>query len=157
MRRKDREVTDINEIMEILKQCKTANLAMVDGDMPYVIPLSYGFEYKENSLVLYFHCAKEGRKLELLKKNNQVCFSFFSEGEPLHAEIPCNSGYYYSSVVGTGIAEFVEETAEKCYALGRMFEHQTGRKVEFTKAQAETVCVFRVVSGEFTGKRKPKQ
>ena len=157
MRRKDREVTDINEIMEILNQCKTASLAMVDHGMPYVVPLSYGSEYKYESLVLYFHCAKEGKKLELLKKNNQVCFSVFSEGEPLHAEIPCNSGYYYSSVIGNGRAEFVEDSREKCYALGRMFEHQSGRRVEFTEAQAESVCVFKIVSKEFTGKRKLKQ
>ena len=157
MRRKDREVTDVNEIMDILAQCKTANIAMLDGDVPYIVPLSYGYDYKEGTLIFYFHSAKDGKKLELLKKNNNVSFSVFSEGEPLHAEIPCNSGYYYSSVLGKGTVEFVEEVDEKCHALGKMFEHQAGRIVEFTAAQAETVCVFRMVSKEFTGKRKPKK
>jgi nitroimidazol reductase NimA-like FMN-containing flavoprotein (pyridoxamine 5'-phosphate oxidase superfamily) len=44
MIRKDREVTDINSIEEILKQCKTCHVAMVDDGLPYVVPLSYGYK-----------------------------------------------------------------------------------------------------------------
>ena len=157
MRRKDREVTDLNKIAKILDTCKTASIAMVDEGSPYVVPLSYGYEFMDNQLILYFHSAKEGRKLDILKKNPQVCFSVFSEGEALHAEIPCNSGYFYSSVIGNGEVVFLENSEEKTYALGKMFTHQTGRAVIFTEEQAGTVCVFKVVSTEYTGKRKIKQ
>lgn len=157
MRRKDREVTDINEIAKILDTCKTANVAMVDEGIPYVVPLSYGYEFVDNELVLYFHSAKEGRKLDILKKNPRICFSIFSEGGPLHSESPCNSIYFYSSVIGNGIVKFLEQAEEKTYALGKMFAHQSGRTVTFTEEQAGTVCVFKVVSKEYTGKRKIKQ
>ncbi|MDE7277746.1 MAG: pyridoxamine 5'-phosphate oxidase family protein [Lachnospiraceae bacterium] len=158
MRRKDREVTDIDEIRNILNACKTASIAMIDGEMPYVVPLSYGYELKGDSLVLYFHCAKEGRKLEVLKRNPKVCFVIFQEGEPLYAEkAPCSSGYYYSSVIGDGVASLIEDSAGKRYALQKMFAQQAGKTIEFTEAQADTVCVFQIVSETYTGKRKEKR
>ena len=113
MRRKDREVTDLNEIKNILDMCKTASIAMLDKNTPYVVPLSYGYDIEDGTMILYFHCAKEGRKTDVLKDNNNVCFTIFSEGEPLYAETPCNSGYYYSSIIGNGVAEFVENADEK--------------------------------------------
>lgn len=156
MRRKDREINDINVITSILDMCKTASVAMIDNDVPYVIPLNYGYEIKDNILVLYFHCAKEGRKIDILKHNNRVCFTIFSEGEPLHSETPCNSGYYYSSIIGNGVVEFIENPVEKRYALSKMFAHQSGRNVEFTETQADTVCVFKIVAMDYTGKQKAK-
>ncbi len=156
MRRRDRQIKDVNKITAVLDACRTASVAMIDGDMPYVIPLSYGYEMEENSLILYFHCAREGRKIEVLKRNNKVCFTVFCEGQPLFAETPCQSGYYFSSVVGSGTVEFIENSAEKRHALRRMFAHQSGKEIEFTDAQADSVCVFRILSEDYTGKQKQK-
>lgn len=154
MRRKDREVSDILTLTNILNKCKTASIAMIDGDMPYVIPLSYGYEITEGSLLLYFHCAKEGRKLNILHANNKVSFTIFDEGEPLHADTPCNSGYYYSSIIGNGTVEFIEDSAEKRHGLSLMYANQSGKNVEFTDAQADSVCVFKIISRDYTGKQK---
>lgn len=156
MRRKDREITDIHVITGILDRCKTASVAMMDKDMPYVVPLSYGYEMKEDILVLYFHCAREGRKIDILKCDNRVCFTIFNEGEPLYTDIPCNSGYYYSSIIGNGVAEFIENSVDKRCALNKMFAHQSGKDVEFTETQADSVCVFKIVSKDYTAKQKVK-
>lgn len=153
MRRADRAVKDQSGIIEILDMCKTASVAMMDKDVPYVVPLSYGYEIKEDVLILYFHCAKEGRKIDILSRNNEVCFTIFNEGQPLYAETPCNSGYSYSSIIGNGVVEFIEDSAEKRYALGKMFAHQSGKNVEFTEKQADSVSVFRITVKEYTGKR----
>jgi len=158
MRRKDREITDINGIEEILLQCRTCHVAMADAGMPYVVPLSYGYRIiKGNILELYFHSAREGRKLDILKRNNKVCFEISREGEPLTSDTPCNSGYYYASVIGFGQAVFIDDDNEKRGALSAMFEHQTGRNVLFTAEQAESVCVFKIVSNDFTGKKKQRK
>ena len=156
MRRKDREVTDINGIEKILLQCKTCHIAMVDDGSPYVVPLSYGYKIlKVNVLELYFHSALEGRKLDILKRNNKVCFEMAHEGDAVHSETtPCNAGYYFASVIGYGEAVFIEDTDEKCNALSIIFQHQVGKDVIFTPEQAKSVCVFKIVSTEFTGKQK---
>ena len=157
MRRKDREVTAISDIEEIMRLCKTCHVAMVDNGTPYVVPLSYGYRFLADSVLeLYFHSALEGKKLDILKLNNNVCFEMAHEGEPVQPETPCNSGYYYSSIIGFGQVVFVEDVAEKCKALSIMFSHQSGREVIFTAEQALSVCVFKVVSKDFTGKKKPR-
>ena len=156
MRRKDREVKDIKSIEEILLRCKTCHVAMVDEGLPYVVPLSYGYKIKGNVLELYFHSAPEGRKLDILKRNNKVCFEMAYEGEPVHSENPCNSGYYFASVIGFGEVVFIEHTDEKAEALSVMFKHQAGRDVAFTAEQIKSVCVFKIVSTEFTGKKKSR-
>ncbi len=156
MRRKDREVKDINIIEKILIQCKTASLAMISDGEPYVVPLSYGYEWDKDKLILYFHCAKEGKKLDALKVNNRVAFNVCNEGTPIYADTPCNSGYYYSSVSGKGNAFLVEDTMEKCHGLELIFCHQAGRWIQFNEEQAQSVCVFKVISTEFTGKKKDR-
>jgi len=157
MRREDREVKDRDEIEKIILQCKTCHVAMADGDMPYVVPLSFGYRFLDDqTLELYFHSAKEGKKMDILKKNNRVCFEMSFEGEPHFPDVPCNSGYYFSSVIGFGEVVFIQDAAEKCDALSVMFRHQTGRDVVFTPEEAESVCVYKILSMDFTGKRKPK-
>jgi len=157
MRRKDREVTDITGIEEILTQCMTCHVAIVDTGTPYVVPLSYGYKILDgNVLELYFHSAYEGRKLDVLRNNNEVCFEVSYEGELIRSEDPCHSGYYFASVIGFGKVVIIEDIDEKCGALSMICEHQTGRDVTFTPGQADSVCVYKIVSAEFTGKKKPR-
>ena len=157
MRRKDREVKDINQIKKILDSCKTCRLAMVDNGQPYVIPLSYAYLINGEALTLFFHSAKEGRKIKILHENNTVCFEISNEGEPVFAEkTPCSSGYYFSGVHGYGDARFVDDVNEKCFALTLLMKHQSNIDVDFTPSQADSVCVFKVFSTSFTGKTKPR-
>ncbi len=154
MRRKDREVTDISEIKDIIDKCRVCRLAMADKGKPYVVPLNFGYDLSGNTLTLYFHSAKEGRKIDILKENKAVCFEMANEGKLSMFEDPCDCGYYYQSVIGFGHAEFIKDAAEKCRALALLMKRQTGGDYVFTEKQAETVCVFKVVSTEFTGKKK---
>ena len=157
MRRKDREVTDIGQIGQMLDNCKTCRLAMVDDGQPYVIPLNFAYTINDEVLTLYFHSAKEGRKIRILRENNAVCFEISKEGEPVFAkETPCNSGFYYSCVHGFGNAHFVDDYEEKRYALRLLMKHQANIDTDFTVSQTDSVCVIKVVSTSFTGKMKPR-
>jgi nitroimidazol reductase NimA-like FMN-containing flavoprotein (pyridoxamine 5'-phosphate oxidase superfamily) len=69
-------------------------------------------------------------------------------------ETPCNSGYYFSSVIGDGKVLFIEDTHEKCAALNCMFKHPSGKDEGFHAEQANAVCVFKIVFKSFSGKRK---
>ena len=159
MRRSDREVKDIAGIEEILLQCKTCHIAMIDNSSqikPYLVPMSYGYKITGGKILeLFFHSAHEGRKIDILKRNNKVCFEMSYEGVPVNSDIPCDSGYYYASLIGFGEAVFINDSDEKRDALSVMFRHQTGREAVFSEAQAAGVCVFKIVSEDFTGKKKP--
>ena len=70
MRRSDREVTEFNDIVSIIKKCDVCRLALIDENYPYIIPLNFGMNITEdNVLELYFHGATEGKKLDLISKD----------------------------------------------------------------------------------------
>ena len=85
MRRIDRLVNGSGQIGAILDECKTCRIAMADEGSPYVVPLSFAYRFDGETLTLYFHSAKEGRKIEILRKNPAVCFEISSEGAPVFA------------------------------------------------------------------------
>ena len=153
MRRKDRQVTDIGEICTLLDMCKTCYVGMADKGEPYVVPLSYGYTMEDGTLTLYFHSAREGRKMDIWRRERQVCFAISCEG-PLHtAPTPCGYGYAYFSVIGRGKVTFIQDAADKCHALEILFRHQTGQEAIFTVQQVEPVCVYKIICGDFTAKK----
>lgn len=156
MRRKDREITETEEIRGIIDKCKVCHLAMTDEGRPYVVPLNFGYILENGVLTLYFHSAKEGRKIDILRETHDVCFDMACEGKLAFFENACNSGYYFESVLGFGKVYFVEDVKEKCEALSLIVKHQANRDIAFTEKQAESVCVFKAVSSDFTGKKKPE-
>ena len=157
MRRKDREVTDIQPILHIIEKAKILRLELFDGEYPYVVPLHYGYEYAENRLVFYMHSAKEGHKLELIADNPRVCVELDGEAELISGgEVPCMYGSSFASVMGRGTAEIVSDENEKIKGLSLLMKHQTGRDFAFTGEMAATVAVIRVTLNKFTAKSKPK-
>lgn len=154
MRRKDREVKDVHEIIKILEKCKVCRVAMVDNELPYIVPLNFGFSIKnDNELSLYFHSAKEGRKIEILKSNNNVCFEMDCDHKLISANTACSYGYTFESIIGNGKIEFIDSIDEKCKALSSIMKHQTGQDFEFSEKQANSVTVLKLVSSSFTGKK----
>ena len=181
MRRKDREVLGDENIAKIIEQCTTVHVAMTDdadASMPYVIPLSFGYNLNSGVLELYFHCAHVGKKLDCIRKNPNVAFSMCVENRiEIHEDVYCKSGRFYASVVGQGKAEIVDDIAEKCRGLSLLMERQAAssaqcsqstssaqcphsmqsaipHKFEFTPEQAASVTVFKITSTNFTGKAK---
>lgn len=74
MRRKDREVTELEAVKEIIRQCDVLRLGLADGDYPYIVPMNFGWEEKEGRLYFYLHGAAEGRKAKLLRQNGACSF-----------------------------------------------------------------------------------
>ena len=108
MRRKDRQITEIEAIRAILDKAKVLHLAMIDGDRPYVVPLNYGYTLENGALTLYLHSAREGRKLDVLRQNDRVAFVLETNVSQVSGgDIPCKYGEAYASVMGEGKAVFL--------------------------------------------------
>lgn len=145
MRRSDRQVCDFAKIRAILDRCKVMRLAMVDGDKPYLVPLNFGYRLENERLTLFFHCAKEGRKLDLLRQNSTVC----AEMDCGHAltsggKVACQYGYLYQCILAEGKAVELTDPAQKIHALQVMMHQQTGRIFAITELQADAVSVWRI-------------
>ena len=79
LRRKDREITDFDEMMKIIAKCDTCRVAMFDETFPYIVPLNFGTDLEDDQLYLYFHGAKIGKKIDLMRKNKNVSFEMDCE------------------------------------------------------------------------------
>ena len=121
MRRKDREVTNPDEIYDILMRCNTIKIAMNGDVYPYIVPVSFGAEIAEGKFVIYFHCAQKGRKIELLKANPHVCIEgeIFIQIERTEHGITTR----YESIIGFGECTFVTEQAEIIHGMKLLTEH----------------------------------
>lgn len=149
MRRQDREITVSAGIEDVLRRARVLYLAMVDGDRPYVLPLSYGFD----GSALYLHCASEGRKIDVLRAQPRVGFAVSIDHELIIGKVPCGWGFRYRSVVGEGTVAFVEDEAEKRHGLDALMAQHGGTGGEYSpEALAQTV-VLRIDITALSGKR----
>ena len=155
MRRKDREVTDREAVRAILDKAKILHLAMIDNGRPYVVPLHYGYSLDDDGLTLYLHSAKEGRKLDVLRKNDRVAFVLETDVSLVSGgDLPCKYGAAYASVMGEGRATILTDPVEKTDALTMLMKTQTGRNFYITEAMTDTVAVLRIDVEAFTAKAR---
>lgn len=156
MRRKDREVTESSQIRQMLDEFKVCRLGFMDEGIPYIVPLNMACDYDGERLVLYFHCAKEGKKLELIRKNPKVGFEMDKEIALVEGNTPCQYSYKFASIIGKGTAKIVEDEEEKVKALTKLMKHQSGRDFDdFEKNPKllKAVAVVRVIAEEYACKQ----
>ena len=123
MRRTDREVADLSRMLEILQRCDCCRLGLVDGEEAYIVPMNFGIAQEAEKLVLYFHTATEGRKIDLLKKQTSVSFQADTGHALKPGENAGNFSYYYQCVMGKGTAELLSETEDKIRGFHAIMAH----------------------------------
>lgn len=154
MRRCDREITDKEEILEIIEKADVCRLAFSIDNIPYIVAMNYGYEVTDH-VTLYFHCANEGKKLDIIAKNNQVCLQVDIDRGFIRAEQACGWGMKYRSVVGLGRAEIIRDEKEKIKGLNILMKHYTGKNsFNYSEESLKETTVFKVIITELTGKKK---
>jgi nitroimidazol reductase NimA-like FMN-containing flavoprotein (pyridoxamine 5'-phosphate oxidase superfamily) len=154
MRRKDKEIVAAKDLLGILQKCKVCRLGMQQNGQPYVVPVNFGFVFEGGSLTLYLHSSNFGKKIEILKDNNKVCFEMDTEHRLIEADTPCKYSYAFQSIVGFGVAEFIDNQKEKAIALNLLMEHLigTGSNFVFDEKELEKVALIKIKATSFTGK-----
>ena len=155
MTRREREVTDLEQIIKILDECKVLHLGLVDGDEPYVVPMNYGYTYENKKLTIWLHGATTGRKLDVIKKNPKVFFEMECDLVPFAGDVACKYGLSYSSLMGKGIATIVEDSEEKQKGLKILMKTQVNKDFEFNEKLASVVAIIKIEASEFTAKYRP--
>lgn len=148
MRRSDRAITDPAELESILREAIVCRMGLCDGEVPYVVPMNYG--YRDGSVFL--HSAIEGRKIEILRKNPNVCLEFEKDVELVPAEEACSFSMKYRSVIASGKAVFLEGAEEKAQGLNVIMGQYTGKEFDFPPQALERIVVIRIDLVECSGK-----
>lgn len=158
MRRNDRAQSP-EFSLALIDRCTHGVVAFADKTgIPYCVPLS--LIRIDNAL--YFHCAKEGKKLDLLRQNGQVCITFVGNDCPAFVENQHEYTTYFESVIVTGHAFEVTSFEEKILALHRLCELRTPNGMTgdhfdlAVDASLSHTAVFRIDMDEITGKAKFK-
>ena len=145
MRRKDREVTDFKKMIEIMESCDCCRLGLVDREEVYIVPMNFGYDIKNEQIDLYFHSAKEGRKVDLLPKQSVVSFEMDAKHKLIEGKIGCDFSYLYQCIMGTGKVELLSEVEEKIYGLEKIMAHYTkNEQWEFNEKMLDSMKVFRL-------------
>ncbi len=154
MRKKQREVTNFSEIIEIIDRCQVVRVCLRGDGFPYIVPLSFGWEVVDGKLQIYFHCAKEGKKIDFIAKDNAVTI----EADILNGYVKTDNGVTadYESVIGYGRANEVFGD-EAMHGLELLLKHCA---IEGYSAKScvmtGIVSVYRIDVETLTGKKRFK-
>lgn len=154
MRRKDREISDIEQTLHIMSTIKVCRLGLFDGSNPYIVPLNYGFTYESQQITLYFHSALTGKKIDILKTNPQVCFEVDGDHQLIQGTEADDVSFDFVSIMGTGCIEFIDDQAQKINAMKILLNHQI-RSSDLTcpKEVLDKVQCYRLTVSEWTVKK----
>lgn len=149
MRRNDREITDVSQIEKIIRKSTICRLGLCDRKRAYIVPMNFGYRDR----TLYFHSANAGTKIELLKRNPDVCFEFDIDHGIVKGETGCGWSTRYQSVIGFGKARIVENIEEKRDALDVLMANYSDQQFDYPFSKVESILVFRVDIESMTGKQ----
>jgi hypothetical protein len=148
MRKKEREITDPQAMESIIERAVVCPLAMADNNIPYVVPVNFGYE----NGCLYIHSATEGKKIDIIRQNNRVCFEVEADLEMVRGDTACKWSMRYRSVIGWGRAFLVEGSEAKRAALDIIMRHYSGGSHEYPEKNVDKVAIIRVEIDSMTGK-----
>ena len=152
--RNDREITDPGLLEDIIKRNRISVIGMCRNNEPYVVTLSYGYDRDEK--MIYFHCAKEGQKIEFLKTNPEVCITIIDDRGK--AEDECD--HSYRSVVIKGKMIFADKEEEKLKAVKVLIRHfeknpeRLMKKVDSNSGLWQRTQMLKIRATDITGKEK---
>lgn len=156
MNRKEKEVKNIEDIINIIKKCEVCRIALFDDEYPYIIPLNFGYFYDKDSqkLELYFHGANTGKKLDIIKNKNKAGFEMDVYLDVTKKDSPCSYTMEFESICGNGEIEILSEK-EKLKGLRYIMKQYTEKSFnddDFKLKAVNSTTVFRLEVKEISGK-----
>lgn len=142
---------DTDKIKSIIDKCEVCYVGMADGNNePYVVPYNFGF----HNGMLFLHSAQQGKKMDILRKNNKVWIVFSTDHQMAfqHQDVACSYLMRYRSVMISGRVEFLESNEEKAEALNIIMKKYTGRDFKYGIPSLVEVCCYKVIVEKMSGK-----
>ncbi|HET8539304.1 MAG TPA: pyridoxamine 5'-phosphate oxidase family protein [Anaeromyxobacter sp.] len=158
VRRKDKEVLDPGAVLDVLVRGEVARVAMIDADGgPYVVPLSYAVLPPADGepLRIVVHGAREGRKIDALRRDPRVCVEVTVAAETIPAVRACDVSVRFRSVVAFGRAAFLEEPAARARALAAIAARYAPGSPPIDEGEARKVAIVEIRIDAATCKQSP--
>jgi len=149
MRRHEQEITDKEKLEGILKRALVCRIGLCEDNVPYVVPVCFG--YRDGCI--YIHSSKPGRKMEIIGRNNKVCFEVDVDVEAVPAKPACRWTVKYKSVIGFGRASIIHGQQAKIDAFNIIMEHYSGTPShDFETRPLDLAAIVKIEIESMTGK-----
>lgn len=153
MRRKDREVLEYSKMIEIMKKCDCCRLGFNDEKGAYIVPMNFAVKENKDEVVLYFHSAAEGKKIELIKEQKYAGFEMDTKHELVESKVACGYSFLYQSIIGSGEISLVDNAEEKINGLQCIMEHYSNKSDwNITEAMVKKLAIIKLIVKEWACK-----
>ena len=148
---------DATWALEVMDKAPYITVSMTDTNgTPYSVPLSLA---RTDDKTFYFHCATEGKKLDILKTNPHVCLSAVSKCKPTVGPKDGSFTLEFKSAIAFGKAENVIDDKEKQEALRAICQrflpkHMDNFEAALERSMSRTAIVRITLTEPPVGKRK---
>ena len=160
MRKANREVKDRAGIVSIIEASEVCRIGMYAAGEVYIVPMNFGYDMAEDgTLTLYFHCANEGRKLDMIAQNPNVCFEMDTNHQyiPSKDEKACGASAIFASIIGNGFIEILIDHDERIHALTQLMKHYSkDDHFEFGEKALAATTVLKLTATNYTGKKSER-
>ncbi|NOR87651.1 MAG: pyridoxamine 5'-phosphate oxidase family protein [Bacteroidales bacterium] len=149
MRRNEKQISSKEELDQIINSADVCRLAMTKDNIPYIVPVSFGYDGES----LFVHTAIAGKKIDFLKENDLVCFEFDIDVKTVdHEQIPCKWTAAYKSIIGYGRMIEIENLEERIVAINHIMLHYSAKEWTFNEAMLTKVKLWKIKIDEISGK-----
>lgn len=139
----------------MLERCQIMHLGLVDEGGPYVVPLNYGWEEAQGDIFLYFHSARDGRKVDCMKRSPSCFVTITGEMRLITAPEACGWSAGFESLMMEGDAEILQSGADIRRGLDALMRHYGFEgQPEYDERVLEKTTVCRIRIKAITGKRR---
>jgi len=146
-----RILSDRSEMESIIRKCQVCHIAMVDPEgLPYILPFNFGYEKN----IIYFHSAREGKKIRILTKNPNVCVEFSTDYmlRFQNERVGCSYTMKYRSVLAYGKVEFIEDLEQKTNLMNIVMRNYTSGDFTYNPPSMNEVLCWIVRIEKLEGK-----
>lgn len=146
----EREITDFDQIEDLLKVARVCRVALHDGEFPYIVPMCFGYSLKGGKLELYFVSVDKGKKIDLIKADNNAAFEIDKLLDIVQdTETPTGFSVAYRSITGTGTLENVTGI-DKITGLNRIMTKfgENAQGIKYSEQTLNSFAVLKLTAGE---------
>ncbi|CAD6080829.1 pyridoxamine 5'-phosphate oxidase family protein [Escherichia coli] len=138
-------VSNFSKIIKVIEMNKVCRIAINDQLSPYIVPVNFGYEIQNNQWVFWFHGARTGKKMKLIRKNPYVSIEIDCGHQLIEAEEACDYSYSYSSIIASGKAKIVQDYKEIKHGMDRIMQQVTTENgFNYREDMMKAVCVVRI-------------
>ena len=149
MRKKEKEIENVQEIEAVIKKAIVCRLGMSDGNQPYIVPVCFGYQDGK----IYIHSSLEGLKVAYIKKNPNVCMEFETDVEIVEKDQACDWGVKFRSVICFGRASFITDEIKKTEALDILMCQYSQGSFAYNEKVLPKTAVIQIDIERMTGKQ----